>query len=83
MFSCFCHIALYTCSTIDSLLSNSINARERKRPFVPTSNDDDVIKNYITDMDLGEDSDSMSNSAYAPVEHLKIYTLSRKKKIFK
>ena len=60
MFSCVCHIALYTCSTIDSLLSNSINARERKRPF--TSNDDDVIKNYVTDMDLGEDSDSLTIS---------------------
>ena len=58
MFSCFCHIALYTCSTIDSLLSDSINARMGKRPFVPNGNDDDVIKNYITDMDLGEDSDS-------------------------
>ena len=60
MFSCFCHIALYTCtcSIIDSLLSDSINARQGKRSFVPNSNDDDVIKNYITDMDLGEDSDS-------------------------
>ena len=60
MFSCFCHIALYTCSTIDSLLSDSINTRQGKRSFVPNSNDDDVIKNYITDMDLGEDSDSRS-----------------------
>ena len=60
MFSCFCHIALYTCSTIDSLLSDSINARMGKRLFVPNGNDDDVIINYITDMDLGEDSDSLN-----------------------
>ena len=39
------------------MLSDSINAR-RETTFVPNSNDDDVIKNYITDMDLGEDSDS-------------------------
>ena len=26
--------------------------------FVPNGNDDDVIINYITDMDLSEDSDS-------------------------
>ena len=43
---------------MDSLLSDSINACMGKRPFVPNGNDDDVIKNYITDMDLGEDSDS-------------------------
>ena len=29
MFSCFCHIALYTCSTIDSLLSMIASTRER------------------------------------------------------
>ena len=66
MFSCFCHIALYTCSTIDSLLSDSINVRG-KQPFVPNGNDNDVIKNYITDIDLGEDSDSrihMYTSSY-------------------
>ena len=31
----------------------STRAREKPRTFVPNSNDDDVIINYITDMDLG------------------------------
>ena len=53
MFSCFCHIALYTCSTIDSLLSMIASIRARETTFVPNGNDDDVIINYITDMDLG------------------------------
>ena len=60
MFSCFCHIALYTCRTIDSLLPMIASTRPREMTFVPNGNDDDVIINYITDMDLGEDSDSRS-----------------------
>ena len=34
--------------------------------LVPNSNDDDVIINYITDMDLGEDSDSHLAIASSP-----------------
>ena len=30
--------------------------------LVPNGNDDDVIINYITDIDLGEDSDSRSDT---------------------
>ena len=62
MFSCFCHITLYTCSTDYSLLSKIASTREGNEttfiPSIPNSSDDDVIINYITDMDLGEDSDS-------------------------
>ena len=62
MFSCFCHIALYTCSTIVYCLKTSTRAKGNDLLYLYTSNDDDVIKNYITDMDLalGEDSDSHS-----------------------
>ena len=66
MFSCFCHIdlALYTCSTIVYCLIASTRAKGNDLLYlVPTSNDDDVIKNYITDMDLVEDSDSHSINA--------------------
>ena len=56
-FACSLVSVQYTCSTIDSLLPDSINAREGN-DLLPNGNDNDVIKNYITDMDLGEDSDS-------------------------
>ena len=35
------------------------STRARETTFVPNGNDDDVIINYITDMDLGEDGDSL------------------------
>ena len=59
MFSCFCHLALYTCSIIvySTLLSMIASTREGNDlyAYVPNGNDDDVIINYIIDMDLGED----------------------------
>ena len=36
------------------------STRTREMTFVSNGNDDDVIISYITDMDLGEDSDSLS-----------------------
>ena len=54
----------FSSSLLNFTVYDSINARG-KRPLcdmrtylVPNGNDDDVIINYITDMDLGEDSDS-------------------------
>ena len=46
---------------MDSLLSIIMIASTsvRETTFVPNGNDDDVIIDYITDMDLGEDSDSL------------------------
>ena len=52
------HSAIYM-YTIDSLLSMIASTRAMETTFVPDGNDDDIIINYITDMDLGEDSDSL------------------------
>ena len=45
---------------MESLLSMIASTRAMETTFVPNGNDDDVIINYMTDMDLGEDSDTLA-----------------------